>query len=515
MKRFRVEYDSDEETLPDRKRQRIDNENNENDNNNEEEISDQLLRTLYNTDNNVEGQLSIKQIERFKNKFKSDHIANVVKNAITSVGILNATMDVNKHNENKHLFINSVKPMDLKATNQHQTGRCWMFAALNVFRHLIIKAIDIEDFEFSQTYLFFWDKFERSNYMLQYFIDNNDSPTEREPQCLMEVSLSDGGYWTFFANLVHKYGLVPKSVMQETAQSYYSPELNDTLQEYILAGCNTIYEKKQKGVSNKELTRIKDELMEQVFSILTKSFGNMPETFSWYFRNDRKETHAMHKLTPQIYAQTLLGGIDIRDFVVLANIPSKTRPYNKTYTIKNMSNVVGGNKETFMNMDIRSLKKYAQKCLKDNVGVWFAGDVGKGFNPYEFTLDETTIRTEDIFGKVLPFTKEQKVLFGNTSASHAMVLTGFNEEKEGKPTQWQVENSWGYYDHLTPGLDGFLSMSDKWFDDNLMEIVIHKSYLSRTDQKLLTQTPIELNMWDFMAPALRVDSSHMNPNANK
>lgn len=474
---------------------------------------EELLRTLYNVNTeSVEGEMTIEQIEKFKENFDKDPVNNVVKNAITSVGILNATMDVNKNNENKHFFLNSVKPTDLKATNQHQSGRCWMFAALNVFRHLIIKAVDVEDFEFSQTYLFFWDKFERSNYLLQYFINNDVNPTEREPQTLMGLHLCDGGYWSFFANLVHKYGLVPKNVMNETAQSYYSPELNDALEEYVLAGCSTIYEKKQKGATSEELTQIKDTLMEQVHSILVKSFGNMPETFSWYYRDEYKDTHVMHGMTPQLCAHTLLAGVDIRDFVVLTNIPNKGRPYNKVYTIKNVCNVVGGKRETFINMDIRSLKRYAQKCLKDGVGVWFAGDVGKGFNPYDFTLDETSLKTQDIFGNTLPFNKEQKILFQNTSASHAMVLTGFNEEKEGKPCQWQVENSWGYYDHQTPGIDGFLSMSDSWFDDNLIEIVVHKGYLSRTDQKLLTQEPIELDMWDFMAPALRVDSTHMNPN---
>jgi bleomycin hydrolase len=43
-------------------------------------------------------------------------------------------------------------------TNQKNSGRCWIFAALNVMRIPFIKHFNIEDFEFSQGHLFFYDK---------------------------------------------------------------------------------------------------------------------------------------------------------------------------------------------------------------------------------------------------------------------------------------------------------------------------------------------------------------------
>lgn len=38
------------------------------------------------------------------------------------------------------------------------TGRCWIFSCLNVMRLPFMKKLNIEEFEFSQSYLFFWDK---------------------------------------------------------------------------------------------------------------------------------------------------------------------------------------------------------------------------------------------------------------------------------------------------------------------------------------------------------------------
>ena len=43
-------------------------------------------------------------------------------------------------------------------TNQKSSGRCWIFACLNIMRLPFVKHLNMEEFEFSQTYLFFWDK---------------------------------------------------------------------------------------------------------------------------------------------------------------------------------------------------------------------------------------------------------------------------------------------------------------------------------------------------------------------
>lgn len=56
-------------------------------------------------------------------------------------------------------------------TNQKNTGRCWLFSALNAMRIPFIKSQNLEDFEFSQAYLFYWDKIERANYFLNAIVE--------------------------------------------------------------------------------------------------------------------------------------------------------------------------------------------------------------------------------------------------------------------------------------------------------------------------------------------------------
>jgi bleomycin hydrolase len=100
-------------------------------------------------------------------------------------------------------------------------------------------------------------------------------------------------------------------------------------------------------------------------------------------------------------------------------------------------------------------------------------------------------------------------MFRNLQANHAMSIIGMNLDEKGKPDNWQVENSWGYLDNETPGLDGFLFMSHTWFVKNVLQVVIHKSFLSRATKRLLSQPSIKLNPWDSIAPALKI--RNVNP----
>lgn len=51
-------------------------------------------------------------------------------------------------------------PKEHKVTNQKSSGRCWMFAALNLARATVIEKYNLPDtFEFSQAWTLFWDKY--------------------------------------------------------------------------------------------------------------------------------------------------------------------------------------------------------------------------------------------------------------------------------------------------------------------------------------------------------------------
>jgi bleomycin hydrolase len=446
-------------------------------------------------------------IDSCKNDFNSNQFNILARNAVTSVGAFNAAIDVNEENKINHVFLNTLKPWHLKATNQGHSGRCWMFAGLNIFRYLLTNALNVIDFEFSETYLFFWDKLERSNTLLQWYIDHPESTQyDRTAEYMGPAFLSDGGWWNYFANLVNKYGLIPKTAMNETYQSWMSDGMNEILCDRIMS-CATQIRKLQrsKSTTNEQLIEIKNKTVQQIYDSLVKFMGQPPEKFDWSFHTHDQQSHTMSGLTPKSFTKLFIESVNTDDFVVLANIPNKDRPFYKMYEIKDCINVVGGKSCKILNLPINELKKYASRSIMKGIPVWFAGDVRRGFHPYKSALDEKLFDTDLLFGKPHPMTKEEKVLYRITEGNHAMTLVGVNFDAKQQPERWQVENSWGYFDYETPGEDGFLSMSNHWFENDLFQIVVHKNFLSRTIQNKLNEEPIQLEIWDSMAPALRVE----------
>lgn len=443
-------------------------------------------------------------IEECEEEFYSDPINIISRNSVVSIGSLLTTVNSNRLNNIDHIFMNSIKKRNLKATNQGNSGRCWMFSGLNMFRHSVINALDLDNFEFSETYLFFWDKLERSNRYIRWFMDHPCVKTDDEAfKFIIEEYTSDGGWWNMFSNLVTKYGLVPKSAMKETFQSEDSGDMNQILNTCLQATVNYIH--KNRNLSNEELEEVRSTTMKQIYTTLVKFLGEPPKKFRWSYTNDEGESTIIAGLEPKQFMNMVIPGVDLNDFVVLTHLPGKLKE-KKLYEIKYTNNIQEGKNFQFLNLPISELSKYASKSILSGFPVWFAADVSKDFNPYHSTLDDQLVDENGVFGYNHTFNKGDQITFRNLSANHAMLLTGLNFGPDKKPESWQVENSWGFWDHETPGEDGFLYMSNTWFEKNIMQIVVHKNYLTRTVKKLLNQPPRLLDPWDCVAPALKAGS---------
>jgi bleomycin hydrolase len=440
-------------------------------------------------------------------KFDSDPLNKIAKNAINSMGSMFSTMNSERVNEISHLFLNSVKKKHVRATNQGASGRCWMFAGLNIFRHLMINCLDLEQFEFSEVYLFFWDKFERANSYIKWFIENpQQKPGDKPYEYMLTNYMSDGGWWNTFSNLVEKYGLIPQSAMKETYQSDDSEEMNKIIKER-LDYCINIMRTRRDKMSADDLENLRKETLNYIYDILVKFLGKPPKSFSWHLAQECDDggNSIITKLTPQKFYNLINEEIDINsDFVVLSNIPMKEFKYYTNYRILNTNNVCEGKLCNIFNVPINEMVRYAIKSLSSGVAVWFAADVNKCFNWYHSCLDDKLFDNKDIFGNIEKFDKGDRLLMHDIESNHAMALTGFNLDDRGRPTNWQVENSWGYCDRDTPGLDGYLNMSHSWFEKYVIQIVVYKKFLSRTLQTKLNSEPIEINPWDSVAPALQV-----------
>ena len=63
-------------------------------------------------------------------------------------------------------------------TDQQSSGRCWLFTGLNVMRAKVINEHQLGNFEFSQSFCFFYDQLEKANLFLQAIIDKANLPMD-------------------------------------------------------------------------------------------------------------------------------------------------------------------------------------------------------------------------------------------------------------------------------------------------------------------------------------------------
>jgi bleomycin hydrolase len=258
-------------------------------------------------------------------------------------------------------------------------------------------------------------------------------------------------------------------------------------------------------IKNKNRTcKIKSETLEQIFNILVKFLGEPPNNFKWNFSNDEDEPTSIDKLTPFLFKDMVMPGVDLNDFILLSNIPSDKYEFYKKYSIKNSNNVLEGNKCEPINVPIKDIKLITKKSILNGLPVWFGADVNKDFHPLFSTLNTKLINNKLLLDKNKNIDKKDRFFITNQKTTHAMTFVGVNMDNKGNTTSWQVENSWGYFDNETPGLDGFLCMDDKWFDEYVGEVVVHKKFLTRKITKILSQNPIEIEPWESVAPALKV-----------
>lgn len=433
-------------------------------------------------------------LSQCEEEFHNNRENSIVRNAICTVGSTLATTNSIRLNEISHVFLNSLKPKHCKATNQGASGRCWAFAGLNIFRNLLMRSLDLENFEFSQTYLFFWDKFERANTYLLWFIDHPQfSPDSREFDFMTGSFLGDGGMWNYFTTLVEKYGLVPKSCMKETFQSEDSQDLNKIYKEQLDCGITEIIRLREKGKDKSELLKIRENTLKGVYNTLVKFLGHPPQKFNWTFTRDGEEPQQVDKMTPMLMKELVTQGMDLStDFVVLMNNPNQD--YYKKYTVRYCKNIQESQVLQYYNVPVDVMLKYTVKSIEGNIPVWFAGDVSQNFNHYFSSLDDELDDYMTAFDIPADMSKKDRVKLRDVEGNHAMMICGFDQ---GKISSFQVENSWGYADSHETMLDGFLYMSKSWFDRNVTEVVIHRKFLTRTDRKKLETCPeVVINPWE-------------------
>tara|TARA_B100001109_G_scaffold60941_1_gene49570 strand:+ start:396 stop:1721 length:1326 start_codon:yes stop_codon:yes gene_type:complete len=437
----------------------------------------------------VPGQITKKQIEAMRAEFNDDPSAKIAQNAVTGNNVASVSLRRDLVQEVDFSF--STKLDDWKATNQKSSGRCWLFATLNLFRPGTMKKMNVKEFEFSQAHIHFWDKFERSNHFLEAIIETSDrSVDDRTIHFLLSDPIGDGGQWNMAMNLIRKHGLVPKTAYPESNSSSSTRWMNSILKDILRSTASEIRGIINSGGSDEDARTHKDSRMKDIWRVLCIHLGTPPESFDWQWRDKDKEFHRRGKITPQEFAKEYVD-IDWEDYVCIVNDPRNE--YYQTYTVDYLQNVAGGPPVVYLNVPSDEMKSITQKILEDGLPVWMGCDVGKQMDRKRGLWDANLFETSELYGVNYGMDKADRLRHGQTMMTHAMLFTGV-DVVDGKPRRWRVENSWGD----DSGEKGFYTMNDNWYDEHMFEIATPKKYLNAKMLKGLETVPMVLDAWDPM-----------------
>ncbi|KIK40972.1 hypothetical protein CY34DRAFT_107530 [Suillus luteus UH-Slu-Lm8-n1] len=407
-----------------------------------------------------------------------------------------------------HIFNHEVEFKVAPVTNQKSSGRCWLFATTNVIRHEVMKKLKLKEFQLSQSYLFFWDKLNKSNYYLELSIENADLPVDdRLVNFLANDLISDGGQWDMAVNLLETYGLVPQPVYPESFHSSASSPINSLLKLKLREHALTLRAlssslKADDSVSPESVVSTlrakKEELMQEIYTIMSATLGVPPKpdaSFTWeYYTEDGK--YAKWEGTPLQFYKAFTTKFSPAESFSLINDPRNE--YGKLYTVDKLGNIWGGRPVLYVNTEIDDLKQAIVRSIKAGQPVFFGCDVGQFSDSGKGVgiMDTDYFEYEQAFNITLGLTKAQRLQTNESAMTHAMVISGVHvDEKTGRPVRFKVENSWGE----DSGVQGYNVMSDKWFDQFVFQVVVHKSLATKEQVKIFESGErVVLPAWDPM-----------------
>ena len=457
------------------------------------------LVTSMNTRAESPGALTPELLEDLRDGYEMDAGDRARHNAVTST-------EINKLALNREIvagedghFSHKIKTKGI--TNQKSSGRCWMFAGFNVMRPKVINELGLDGFEFSNAYLQFWDKMEKSNLYLEDIIELRDvDRLDREWLLVNEWLVGDGGWWNYVTGLIGKYGAVPSSVMPETHSSENTSTMNKVLARLLHSQAAALIKAGEAGSGEEALRTMKEKSLKEIYRFLAINLGEPPTEFEWRYKaksKDEKEGVTVEvadknltlakKYTPQSFYKEFVG-VDLNEFVCLYNDPSQKM--NAHYRFHRARNIVGEDDMNFVNIEISQMKEIAGKSVLANQAMWFAVNMSEDQSREHGMMEVDLYDYETLFDVKLDLSKAERSRFGAGASNHAMVLTGV-DLKEGKPTKWLVENSWGN----EKGNEGRWTLYDDWFSEHVYTIIVHRKHVPKEALAIFDQSAKVLPAW--------------------
>lgn len=433
--------------------------------------------------------ISTEEFARYSHVFSSSRANSVAAAAATNNGVLKAAVDYRGLRSVPQQF--SIELEQGSITAQKRSGRCWMFSGLNVLRYEMIHRWNLKDFELSESFLFFYDKLEKSNYFLEGVLSTLDEPVNgRLFSWITQDAATDGGFWSMFANLVEKYGVVPKDACPESENSSDSGVFTQYLQTLLRKDALALRTAAAEGKSAEEVRALKAQQMEAVYRLLAISLGEPPRVFDFVAHDKDGKLLEDHGITPKEFYSKYIG-MDLRRYVDLIDAPTAATPYGKQYRLARSGNMADQDDSIFANVGMTVIRRAIVDQLKDGHPVWFACDCSKYELRKEGIFDRSTVRVENLFDVDLSFDKGRALEYRDAEGNHAMTIMGVNLDASGQPDRWKIENSWG----KDVGKDGYFVASDAWMDEFLYEAIIDRRYLDAATLAVLDTEPVDLEPW--------------------
>lgn len=437
------------------------------------------------------GGISADMLNQIKQSYQGTATDKALRNAISANDIRKLALNQeNMKGMDTHF---SIKVDSKGVTDQKSSGRCWLFTGLNVMRAQTIAKYGMGQFEFSQTYPFFYDQLEKANLFLQGVIDTRDKPMDdKMVEWLFRNPLSDGGTFTGVADIVGKYGVVPKEVMPETNSTENTARMASFITMKLREQGLQLRDQAAKGVKTAALEKSKTDMLGTIYRMLVLNLGAPPTEFTWTRYDAKGNPVETAQYTPLSFLEKYGDKNLLSNYVMLMNDPS--REYYKCYEIDYDRHRYDGQNWMYVNLPVDDIKEMAIASLKDSTMMYFSCDVGKFLNSERGLLDVNNYDYNSLLGTDFGMDKKQRIQTFASGSSHAMTLMAVDINQEGKPVKWMVENSWG----ATNGYRGHLIMTDEWFNEYMFRLVIEKKFATGKVLEILKQKPIRLPAWDPM-----------------
>ena len=455
--------------------------------------------------------LSVQQIQHWRQAIVKDSAATVSQNAAASTSIYKITRSQSLIQQNECVapcsFSINIDRGDMPVTDQENSGRCWLFATLNVFRFPIRHVLKVSNFEFSESFLFFYHLLEQANTFCENIMEAANRPLQRDRlvQDILDCPIDDGGDWDIAVQLLLKYGIVPKSFYPETHSSCHVDNMLDVLNQRLLQTACQIRKSIQSGTSTDQIRQtLKADCVADTYRILCIHLGTPPTLVDWKWRDEKGIFHDVGKLTP---LEFLHRYVTIPFDTYISCIQDPRHDYYQLYNVPYSMTIKGCAETNFLNLSSQEMKQMAIQMLQNNIPVVFACNVSEQEDDEYGLWDENLYNWTEFYQVPLSFrnmSKAERIEYGSPMGTHMMIFTGVDLENNtttGKPLKWRVENSWGT--NNDSGQEGYYTLNDNWFDGHVFELVVPLSYLNLKAKQALDKDPIPLPFWDPMQSTQR------------